>query len=109
MRPLLAQDLVGIEADTDVTTVAFTLCRTYGGADPIGEQLVKKRKVSTCTYCGLRVKGNDHSKCKEKREAAVDEFRTPVAQVLHSVACKPFETLVPNANIARSVVTRAVR
>jgi hypothetical protein len=51
---------------------------------------MKKRKVSTCTYCGLRVKGNDHSKCKEKREAAVDEFRTPVAQVLHSVACKPF-------------------
>jgi len=46
---------------------------------------VKKRKVSTCTYCGLRVKGNDHSKCKEKREAAADEFRTPVAQVLRVV------------------------
>ena len=67
---------MGIEADIDdVTTAAFTLCRTCGGADPIGEQLVKKRKVSTCTYCGLRVKGNDHLKCKEKREAVADEFR----------------------------------
>lgn len=73
---------VGIDAATPLDEVEWSKCSACGGADPEGEMLVKRRKVSTCQVCGKRLRDGDHKACKQAKEEEVAAFRTPPATVV---------------------------
>jgi len=44
--------------------------------------LVKRRKVATCTECGQRLRGLDHSKCRTAMADQSASFWTPEAELM---------------------------
>jgi hypothetical protein len=73
---------VGIDAATPLDEVEWKKCSACGGADPEGEMLVKRRKVSLCRVCGKRVRDGNHKACKQAKEQEVAAFRTPPAVIM---------------------------
>jgi hypothetical protein len=73
---------VGMDASMPMDEVEWSKCGNCGGADPEGESVVKRRKVATCSKCGLRVRGIDHAQCKLDKAQGAAAFRTPKATLL---------------------------
>jgi len=86
---------VGIAASTPIDEVRFTKCANCGGTDPVGESLVKRRKIPSCSFCSKPKKGHDHSQCKALMVDAADSFRTPICKVVRQetnrIAYVPFK------------------